>query len=54
MGDNAEIYQRLGKVETALPSMKPNIVWFQRFMWLLFPCGCLFGCALAKLFGAGG
>lgn len=53
MGDNAEIYQRLGKVETELASVKTNLVWIQRFMWLLFPSGGLFGWALAKIFGGG-
>ena len=51
MGDNAEMYLRLGKVETEMARMVERIVWIQRFMWLLFPSGGLFGWALAKVFG---
>ena len=53
MGENAEIYQRLGTLETDLAAVKTNIVWMQRFMWLLFPSGGLFGWALAKVWGGG-
>ncbi|MBR2839303.1 MAG: hypothetical protein IKE55_10995 [Kiritimatiellae bacterium] len=51
MGDNAEIYQRLGKLETDVAQIKERLTWTMRFMWLLFPSGGLFGWALTKLFG---
>lgn len=51
MGENAEIYGRLVKVETELAKQGERLVWIQRFMWLLFPSGGLFGWALAKVFG---
>lgn len=51
MGDNAEIYGRLGKLETDIATLSERITWMQRFMWLLFPSGGLVGWALARIFG---
>lgn len=51
MGDNAEIYGRLGKLETDLATLIERVKWQQRLLWLLFPSGGLVGWALAKTFG---
>ena len=51
MGDNAEIYGRLGKLETDIATLNERITWMQRFMWLLFPSGGVVGWALASIFG---
>ena len=51
MGDNAEIYGRLGKLETDLATLKESVKWMTRLMWLLFPSGGLVGWVLARIFG---
>ena len=54
MGDHAEIFKRLNAVEQELARINERMVWFQRFMWLLFPRGGIVGWAMAKVFGVGG
>lgn len=53
MGENTEIYMRIVKLETETARISERILWMQRFMWLLFPSGGLFGWALAKVWGGG-
>ena len=51
MGENAEIYERLRKVETDTALIKERLAWVLRFMWVLFPSGGAVGWALATIFG---
>lgn len=51
MGDNAEIYKRLNKVETELAKLNERLSWMMRLSWLMFGGGGVVGWALAKVFG---
>ena len=51
MGENAEIYGRLGKLETDIATLNERVKWMGRLVWLLFPSGGLVGWALARTFG---
>ena len=51
MGENAEIYERLRKVENDVTLINERMTWLMRFVWVLFPSGGVVGWALAKIFG---